>query len=188
MSQMTDVDFKVRWLPFELNSASSKAGVNKMEMYMKKFNMTREKCIGMADWMKGNFAAVGLGYKFTEHGLTGNTFNSHRLIAWAESKGKQDAVVEELFRNYFTEEKFINDPEVLVAAAKKAGIAEAEARAFVEDEGRYAAETRAEFGVGQELKVTGVPFFDIVVDGKRVGLSGAQPEEKFLDAFRQLAC
>ncbi len=33
--------------------------------------------------------------------------------------GKQDAVVEELFRNYFSEEKFIGDRAVLLAAAEK---------------------------------------------------------------------
>ena len=38
-------------------------------------------------------------------GLTGNTLDSHRLIAAAGQQGPevQDAVVEELFHNYFTQ-------------------------------------------------------------------------------------
>jgi hypothetical protein len=39
-------------------------------------------------------------------GLTGNTLDSHRLIEWALHQGgpdAQNALVEELFRNYFTE-------------------------------------------------------------------------------------
>merc|ERR1712070_1358967 len=97
----------------------------------------------MSQGMKRNFDAVGLPYKFTEAGLTGNTFNSHRLIAYAGSKGAdvQDKVVEELFLNYFAEEKFLNDPQVLVAAAVKAGIPEQEASHFVSDESQFAEQT-----------------------------------------------
>ena len=38
-------------------------------------------------------------------GLTGNTFNSHRLIAHAGKEGteKQNAVVDELFKASFTQ-------------------------------------------------------------------------------------
>ena len=44
---------------------------------------------------------------------------SHRLIYFAGMKGKQDALVEELFLNYFSEEKFIGDRTILLAAAEK---------------------------------------------------------------------
>ena len=50
------------------------------------------------------FAKEGLtGY--TMEGLTGNTFNSHRLIAHAARQGTdvQNRVVEELFKSYFTQ-------------------------------------------------------------------------------------
>ena len=49
------------------------------------------------------FAKEGL--KYSMEGQTGNTLNSHRLIALAGQQGldKQDKVVEALFRAYFTE-------------------------------------------------------------------------------------
>lgn len=155
---------------------------------MQKFNMTKEKCIQMSQGMAQNFAAVGLPYQFTDKSLTGNTFNSHRLIAWAGSMGpdKQDAVVEELFLNYFGEEKFLNDPAVLIAAAVKAGIPEADARAFVTNESAYAAETQAELNHGASLRVSGVPFFEITNGGKTETLSGAQPEQAFEQIFRSM--
>jgi predicted DsbA family dithiol-disulfide isomerase len=46
-------------------------------------------------------------------------------IAAAQKEGKADAVVEELMRNYFCEEKFINDRAVLLRAAEKAGMSDA---------------------------------------------------------------
>ena len=49
------------------------------------------------------FAKEGLSY--TMEGKTGNTLNSHRLIALAGGQGpdKQDKLVEALFRAYFTQ-------------------------------------------------------------------------------------
>ena len=47
-----------------------------------------------------------MGYKYSIGGKTGNTFDSHRLIHFAGEVGGaslQNALVEELFLNYFTE-------------------------------------------------------------------------------------
>ena len=42
-------------------------------------------------------------------GLTGNTLNSHRLIAYAGQQGLdvQDRLVEELFKAYFTQVRLL---------------------------------------------------------------------------------
>lgn len=99
------------------------------------------------------FHAEGIQNSFT--GKTGNTFNSHRLIALAGRQGPevQNNLMENLFRAYFCEVglhcwllaamyrlpgglgltmlhllqgKFINDPKVLLEAANAAGLADAE--------------------------------------------------------------
>ena len=53
--------------------------------------------------LQETFKKEGLGY--TMDGLTGNTLNSHRLIAYAGEQGfdTQDRLVEELFKAYFTQ-------------------------------------------------------------------------------------
>ena len=53
--------------------------------------------------MQETFAKEGLNYSM--EGKTGNTLNSHRLIALAGQQGldKQDKLVELLFRAYFTQ-------------------------------------------------------------------------------------
>jgi predicted DsbA family dithiol-disulfide isomerase len=57
----------------------------------------------LAASVQDTFAKEGLSYSM--EGLTGNTFNSHRLIAFAGRQGPdvQDRVVEELFKAYFTQ-------------------------------------------------------------------------------------
>jgi len=196
MKHFPNQEFEVHWLPFELNERASKTGVNKVQMYMEKFHMTKERCMEMSRGMAQNFARCGppgLPYKFTEEGVTGNTFNSHRLINFAGSKGAatQDAVVEELFKNYFAEEKFLNDPEVLAAAAIAGGIAEDEARKFVADETVCKEETEKELShtrsVMSQQRANGVPFFQIVSEnGSEKFVSGAQPKDAFKDIFTRM--
>ncbi|KAL3149651.1 hypothetical protein ABBQ38_013483 [Trebouxia sp. C0009 RCD-2024] len=93
--------FEVRWHPFFLNPDASKEGVNKLEMYKQKFGEQRVQ--QMVPMLTQTFAKEGLSY--TMDGQTGNTLNSHRLIALAGQQGldKQDKLVELLFTAYFTQ-------------------------------------------------------------------------------------
>ncbi|KAG0555630.1 hypothetical protein KC19_12G183300 [Ceratodon purpureus] len=166
---------EVRWHPFFLNPDAPVEGVNKMEHYKAKFGAGRMQMI--LDRVGGAFAQ--LGYKYSMGGKTGSTLDSHRLIEFAgrQSLAKQNALVEELFLNFFTQEKYIGDREVLVAAADKVGVDGA--RAFLEDPQAGLKEvltSERQFHRG----VSGVPHF--VIDG-RYQISGAQPPEAFLKAF-----
>jgi len=155
-------DFEVRWYPFQLNPMAPEKGENRIAMYMKKFGGSREQTLARSKMMESNFKSVGLPYKFTDAGVTCNTWNGHRLVSYAFHKGgakMQDAVVEELFLNYFGEEKFLNDPEVLQNAGRKGNMAEDDIKRVVEDPEFFANETQEEMRVGKALRVTGVPFF-----------------------------
>ncbi|XP_024394150.1 uncharacterized protein [Physcomitrium patens] len=168
-------DVEVKWHPFFLNPDASVKGVNKKEYYRSKFGEGRMHMI--VDHVGAAFA--NLGYKFSIGGETGSTLDSHRLIELAGRQGlkKQNALVEELFVNFFTEEKYIGDKNVLVAAAEKVGIEGA--REFLDDPQAGLKEVLAEerkFRRG----VSGVPHF--VIDG-RYQVSGAQPPEVFIEAF-----
>ncbi len=62
----------------------------------------------MVPHMTRTFAELGVNYSLG--GLTGNTLNSHRLIHWAGKVAgwqAQNALVEELFRNYFSEVRHV---------------------------------------------------------------------------------
>lgn len=183
------VEYEVQWLPYQLNPNASKGGVNKVQMYMEKFGRNKADTMRMAESMAQHFASVDLPFKFTEAALTGNTFNAHRLISYAHHTGgaeMQDKVMEELFKNYFAEEKFLNDPAVLKAAAMVGGLSEEEAVALVEDEELFAAETRTELKTGSEMGVRGVPFFLIENDDRHTTISGAQDSAVFIEEISKL--
>ena len=66
--------------------------------------------------LQETFKKEGLGC--TMDGLTGNTLNSHRLIAYAGEQGfdTQDRLVEELFKAYFTQARLLLRPACAAAA------------------------------------------------------------------------
>jgi len=124
---------------------------------------------------------------FSMGGNTGPTLDGHRLATYAEKEGldKQNAFMEEIFRAYFCEEKAPCDRDVLLAAARNAGLDETKAREVLDAPTAQLGELDEQmqrFARG----VSGVPFF-IVSDGKkRFKLSGAQPPEAFLEVFEDL--
>jgi len=109
-----------------------------------------------------------------------NTVDAHRLIWLADQLGRQDAVVEALFRAYFIEGKDIGDHETLLEVVSEAGLDRPSAKDFLNsDQGMDVTEKAAE--LSQRHQVTGVPFFII---NNAITLSGAQEPNSFLDAFK----
>ncbi|KAH7439684.1 hypothetical protein KP509_04G072200 [Ceratopteris richardii] len=167
--------FEVWWHPFFLNPNADTKGVDKLEYYNNKFG--KERAAAITERMTKVFHDLGLNFKIG--GLTGSTLDSHRLIALAGQQGseKQNMLVEELFLNYFTQEKYIGDRQILLEAGRKAQVEGAEA--WLNDPNAGMEEIRQDlkqYGKG----VTGVP--DFLINGKQ-RLSGAQPPDSFLKAF-----
>ncbi|AQK64299.1 Thioredoxin superfamily protein [Zea mays] len=171
--------WKVRWHPFFLNPDAPKEGVRKSDFYKAKFGPVQyERVISrMAEIFRG------LGLEYDMSGLTGDTMDSHRLIALAGHQGydKQNALVGELFLNYFCEGKYIGDKQVLLDAARKVGIEGAEEL--------FQDPTKGVDEVQEELKkyssgISGVPHFVI---NDKYQLSGGQPPNVFMRAFEMAA-
>uniref|UniRef100_A0A6U5CD73 DSBA-like thioredoxin domain-containing protein n=1 Tax=Hemiselmis andersenii TaxID=464988 RepID=A0A6U5CD73_HEMAN len=181
MAKFPQNDFKVVWRPFQLNPDASKEGVNKRQMYKEKFGEARIQA--MLPRMVQTFEKIGV--KYSLGGNTGNTMTSHRLLQWAGSVGakQQNDLVEELFRNYFEEEKFLGDRAVLLAAVEKAGLDATEGAKIVDDESLWRSEVDAD-KKKYVRGVTGVPFF--IFDGQ-FAISGGQPPEAFAEAIQEVA-
>ena len=124
-------------------------------------------------------AAEGLDFNL-EGTLTGNTFDAHQLVHLAHAHGLQDAVVERLFRAYFTEQRSVFDPKELAELAVDAGLDRDEAAATLCDN-RYAEAVQADIDLARDIGATGVPLF---VFDNRYGTSGAQAPEAFWSSTR----
>jgi len=122
----------------------------------------------------------GLDFRF-EGQVSGNTFDAHRVVQMGREYGVQDAVVERLFRAYFTEGRSIFEPESLVTLGAEAGLDAASVRQGLETDACANAVT-ADIEGAASLRVRGVPFF--LID-QRYTLSGAQPADVFRQALEQ---
>lgn len=187
--------FEVKWWPFQLQPDASPDGVNKVDMYCKKFGMSREQAFQMAAGMGQKFKAVGLPFNFTDKAVTSNTFNSHRFLTYAANKhglDVQDKLSEELFLNYFGEEKNINDESVLFDAAVKSGFSPEEAKTLNNDATAHKAETVKDFELGKQMRhygLTGVPFFIFSAEesGQKEYLCGAHPADNMVACIEDVA-
>jgi predicted DsbA family dithiol-disulfide isomerase len=189
MQERTDLEFEVRWYPFQLNP-NAPPETNKLEGYMKKFNASRQQCLAMAQNMQQRFKAAGLPYNFSETDKSGNTFDAHVLhtAAWEHGgAAAQDKVAERLFHSYFSEGNAPSDPTVLRDVAAEVGIDPA---AVLQASSEEYKKTKEELKYGRKLGVTGVPHFVIYAeDGarKKLQVSGAQPPDEFAAVFEHIS-
>jgi predicted DsbA family dithiol-disulfide isomerase len=127
-------------------------------------------------------AQEGIRFALDRIRTTPNTFDAHRLTWLAGREGVQDAVVDGLFRAFFTEGRDIGDRAVLIEIGADAGLDRDALRKFLESDAG-AEEVRAEEAAAREAGVDAVPTF--IIGGKFL-VSGAQNPDVFLDAFRSL--
>ncbi|WP_405166280.1 DsbA family oxidoreductase [Nocardia sp. NBC_01499] len=127
-------------------------------------------------------AEVGLPY-LTEGRDYGSSFDMHRLLHFALAQGRQEALLDALYRaNFAEEESLFGDHERLVRLAVAAGFDESSVRAVLADPNAYADDVRADEKEAAQLGATGVPFF---VFDRKYGVSGAQPTAVFAQALDQ---
>jgi predicted DsbA family dithiol-disulfide isomerase len=125
--------------------------------------------------------AEGLGFLDKDRDR-GNTFDIHRLLHFAKTKGLQDELMNLIFRAHFAEEGSVFNRERLLELAVAAGLDRDEADAVLDDPTAHADEVRQDEREAHELGATGVPFF--VLD-RRYGVSGGQPPEVFRQALEE---
>ncbi|WDQ19248.1 DsbA family oxidoreductase [Rhodopirellula sp. P2] len=171
----------VRWHPFQLNPTMPQEGIPRKEYRSRKFG-SWERSMELDAELKAVGESEGIHFDFEKTERTPNTVDAHRLIWFAGQHGCQDAVVEGLFRAYFSEGRDIGGQQTLREVAAEAGLD----RQLVDDmlHSDAGLDVIAQAGErAQQHQVTGVPFF--IVQNK-ITLSGAQAPKTFLDAFGQV--
>ena len=148
-------------------------------MLMSKYRLSDDQVRTMDARMEQAAATDGLEYHLTDAGLTGSTLDAHQLVHLAGSHDLADAMIERLYRAYFTEQRSLFDRSVLVDLAADAGVGADEARQALERD-LFVDAVTGDLNEARSLGITGVPFF--VIDG-RLAISGAQAVEVFTQAL-----
>lgn len=176
----------VRWHPFQLNPEMPAEGIDRRHYLESKFGgaASAER---IYDRVRTAGRTVGIEFNLEAIALQPNTFDAHRLVAWAEQASageaaRVEALVEALFRAYFIDGRFIGDRNVLAAVAGETGFdADGAGEMLASDWG--VSETSDREDEARRIGVSGVPFF---IFDRKLAVSGAQGTEALIDAHAQV--
>ena len=175
-------DINVIWRSFELDQNAPQHYPGTLEERLaSKYGVSLQEAAAMNARVTSVAKEAGLEYRLA-NARPGNTFDAHRLLHYATSKGLGDQAAECIMQAYFSESLPVGDRVALAALAPKFGIAEAEAIKMLESDD-YSDAVRADELRAAEFGVAGVPFF---VFDEKSGISGAQPVEVFVEALQQV--
>jgi predicted DsbA family dithiol-disulfide isomerase len=175
-----DVPVEIHWRPFFLNSWVPRAGISRDEYLTTKFG-SPEAYKSIAGRVVAAANEEGLVYRPDLVRRQPNTIDCHRLIHWADAKGKAAEMKQRLMELYFREGGDLTDTNVLVQAAADVGLDPDDVRrrlATDQDVELISAQARDASDKG----ISGVPTF---VFAQKYAVSGAQPAEQLARAIRQ---
>lgn len=176
-----EVQATVEFQPFELNPQMAPEGEDIDEHLERKYGGPREKFAATRHALKERGAAVG--FAFGTRTRIWNTFDAHRLLAWAATEGRQSELKHALLVAYHGEGRNVSDREQLIEIAAGAGLdPDAAARLLAGDD--FKDEVREAEAFWQQAGITAVPA---VVINRRHLISGGQPAEVFERALREIA-
>jgi len=182
VAEEAGIELEIHWHSFELDpDAPAKHDTSNTERLAKKYGRSFAEMEDMERNVAAMAAAEGIDFQW-QKANSGNSFNAHRIIHLAQSKGLGNEAEEAFFHAYMTEGLAIGEREVVEEIASRIGLDNAEVE-YVLDSDELADFVRHDEKIAREqLNVTGVPFF---VFDQKLALSGAQPREIFLQALQQ---
>ncbi len=178
-----EVAVDLHFQPFELNPQMPAEGQDMMEHIAQKYGATPTDIERNRENIRARGAELGFEFNMEKRGRIYNTFDAHRLLYWAESEGKQEALKNALFSAYFSEGRNPSDHEVLLDVAGKIGL-DAKRAAEILESDEFSTEVRGRERFYAELGIQAVP--SVIINDRHL-IQGGQPAEVFETALRQVA-
>jgi len=184
----SQVNFTVKYKPYQLYPEASQEGEDKFAWYKKsRYGDSDQKMKMYTTVMSAYGETEEIKYKFG--GIVANTLQAHRVIQhFQETKGTDvaDKIVTSLYRQFFEEERHPSSHETLLKATSEAGIEEGEAKAFIEDEDDELMDVKMAIREQAGNGIDSVPY--IVLEGKRrdITLVGCKEVGEYHKALEQI--
>ena len=182
LALVPDVPVEVHWRPFFLNNWIPREGISRDEYLTTKFGSV-EAYKGIAGRVVAAADEEGLSYRPDLVKRQPNTIDCHRLIHWAEAKGKSAEMKQRLMELYFRDGGDLTDIDVLVQAAADVGLDAGEIRKRLATDEDVALIS----GQAQEAADKGISGVPTYVFAQKYAVSGAQPADQLARAIRQVS-
>jgi predicted DsbA family dithiol-disulfide isomerase len=178
------IEVELRFQPFELNPTMAAEGADAAAYLKGKYGLSD-------DQLRANQARIAArgaeeGFRFGERTRVWNTFDAHRLLAWAlgsQGSQAQRRLKRALLRAYHGEGLNPSDHHVLRGVVERAGL-DIDAAQQVLDGDAYASEVREAESLWQQRGITAVPA--AIVNDQYV-IAGGQPSAVYADALTRIA-
>ena len=174
---------EIEWRSFQLDPtipASTEKKLSVYEYLAERKGMSYQQSVSMHQSVIQTAKNAGLTYNL-DNAIVANSFDAHKMIQLAKTKGLGDEAEERLFLAYFTQGKDFGKLETLVELGLEIGLKEEEIVAAVNSED-FAYKVKQDIQEAQNIGVRGVPFF---VFNRKYAVSGAQPPQAFLQTLEQ---
>ncbi len=184
-----EVQVDIRFQPFELNPNMAPGGQDLAEHLTQKYGSSAAQQAQIRETISARGAEVGFAFAPGGRGRVYNTFDAHRLLAWAEGEadvqgeGAQRRLKKALLAAYQGRAERIEDHEVLLSVVAGAGLNVTAAREVLASDA-YADKVRAVEALYQSSGIQSVPA---VIINDQYLISGGQPVEIFEESLRQIA-
>jgi predicted DsbA family dithiol-disulfide isomerase len=179
---VADVPVEVHWRPFFLNPWVPREGMSREDYLTTKFGSV-DAYKGIAQRVIAAANEEDLSYRPDLVKRQPSTLDCHRLIHWAEAKGKAAEMKQRLMELYFRDGGDLTDTEVLVQAAADVGLdADETRRRLATDEDAALISALAQDAANKGI--SGVPTY---VFAQKYAVSGAQDPELLARAIRQVS-
>ena len=174
-------DVTISWHSFELDpTLQTNTDINSLQYFSEIKGIPVSQAKQMQQQVANIAKEVGIEFN-NDKAVVANSFNAHRLIQLAKSKGHGNEIEEELFKAHFTEGKNIDDIEELVQTGISIGLDEKEVREMLASDA-FSKEVKQDEMQAQSLGIRGVPFF---IFNNKYAVSGAQSPDTFLEVLEQ---
>ena len=174
-------EITIEWKSYQLNPDYHNTTNESLYDYLAR---AKGMSVAQATQLTGNVLEMannaGLELDF-ELSVPANSFDAHRFLHFAKTKGLQNEAEEALFHAHFMEGKDIASKAILSTIGQALGLRKDEVdQALAGDD--FAEAVRYDLYESQQIGIRGVPYF--VID-RKYALSGAQPVETFKAAITQ---
>ena len=182
-----DCRFNVKYFPYQLYPEASQEGEDKYKWYRQsRYGDSEEKMKMYTTLMKAHGVGVGIDYSF--EGTVANTLQAHRVIQhFQEENGFEtaDKIVSSLYKQFFEEGRHPSSTETLLRATTEAGIPDAKAKPFIEDQDEGLMDVKMLIREQAGNDVDSVPY--IIIEGKRrdFTLVGAKEINEYVKTMEQ---
>lgn len=173
----------IQWHPFELNPNMPKEGQKIDEHLREKYGISTQQVAQNREAIKQRGSSVGYEFGNRGGGRIYNTFDSHRLLHWAQSQGRQTELKLALFDLYFKESGNPSDHQQLLEKVKQVGLDDTRAKAILASK-EYFEEVQQEQAYFHSQGINSVPA--VIINNKHL-ISGGQPTNVFEKALLQIA-